>query len=166
MCRLNFKRNKNVKQIYFNENDNITEIASKLFEDKDDPRSSAYKRKLIRPKIDWISFISLLFLPLIILIFAILLSKHFYGFRIHIISLSVIVLTVYILVSTKKMIIFLILVYQRYAPESIRNKCRFEPSCSEYMILSINKYGLLKGLKKGIKRCKRCNINDGGYDYP
>lgn len=166
MCRLNFKRNKNVKQIYFNENDNITEIASKLFEDENEPRSSAYKRKLIRPNIDWTSFISLLFLPLIILIFAILLSKHFYGFRIHIISLSVIVLTVYILVATKKMIIFLILVYQRYAPENIRNKCRFEPSCSEYMILSINKYGLLKGLKKGIKRCKRCNINDGGYDYP
>lgn len=155
-----------MKQIYFNENDNITEIASKLFEDENDPRSSAYKRKLIRPKIDWISFISLLFLPLIILIFAILLSKHFYCFRIHIITLSVILLTVYILVATKRIIIFLILIYQRYAPESIRNKCRFEPSCSEYMILSINKYGLLKGLKNGIKRCKRCNINYGGYDYP
>lgn len=155
-----------MKQIYFNENDDITEIASKLFEDENDPRSNTYKRKLIRPKIDWRSFISLLFLPLIILFFTTFLLKHFYSFRTHIMSLSVILLTVYILVSTKKIIIFLILIYQRYAPESIRNKCRFEPSCSEYMILSINKYGLLKGLKKGIKRCKRCNINDGGYDYP
>nr|WP_242939936.1 membrane protein insertion efficiency factor YidD [Ruminococcus flavefaciens] len=64
------------------------------------------------------------------------------------------------------MIIFSIRVYQRYAPDSIRLKCRFEPSCSEYMIQSIQKYGLIKGLVRGMKRLSRCNIDGGGYDYP
>ncbi|NLZ46061.1 MAG: membrane protein insertion efficiency factor YidD [Clostridiales bacterium] len=52
------------------------------------------------------------------------------------------------------------------APESLRKQCRFKPSCSEYMILSIEKFGLLKGIIKGICRLKRCNINGGGFDFP
>jgi putative component of membrane protein insertase Oxa1/YidC/SpoIIIJ protein YidD len=35
------------------------------------------------------------------------------------------------------------------------------------MILSIEKYGVLKGLLKGIWRIIRCNpISKGGIDYP
>ena len=45
-------------------------------------------------------------------------------------------------------------------------KCRFEPSCSQYMILSLQKYGLWKGLAKGIDRLKRCRAKDGGFDEP
>lgn len=76
------------------------------------------------------------------------------------------VLMVYILLAIKRMFICAIKLYQKYAPDSLRNKCRFEPSCSEYMILAIEKYGLLKGLQKGICRLKRCNIDGGGYDFP
>ena len=155
-----------MKQIYFNEDDNITEIASKLFEDDSDPRSNSYKRKLIRPNINWTNFIGLLFLPFIILIAAFLLSKYFYSVKTDIMSLTIFFLVIYVLVTAKRFIIFLIRIYQRFAPDHVRNKCRFEPSCSEYMILSIEKYNLLKGIKKGSKRCKRCNVSDGGYDYP
>lgn len=35
-----------------------------------------------------------------------------------------------------------------------------------YMIMSLQKYGLIKGLKKGIDRLRRCNINDGDFDLP
>jgi putative membrane protein insertion efficiency factor len=35
--------------------------------------------------------------------------------------------------------------------------CPFEPSCSEYMVLSIQKYGSLQGCLKGLKRICRCN---------
>lgn len=34
------------------------------------------------------------------------------------------------------------------------------------MILAIEKYGLIKGLQKGICRLKRCNIDGGGFDFP
>jgi putative membrane protein insertion efficiency factor len=45
--------------------------------------------------------------------------------------------------------------------------CRFEPSCSRYMIGSLRKYGLFKGLARGIVRVSRCHPwHPGGYDPP
>ncbi len=66
----------------------------------------------------------------------------------------------------KKLIIGTIRTYQKIAPERIRNSCRFEPSCSEYMILSVNKFGIIKGVLKGFKRLQRCKPPYGGIDYP
>ena len=43
--------------------------------------------------------------------------------------------------------------------------CRFQPTCSEYSIQAIRKYGPIKGLIKTIWRLLRCNpFNKGGYD--
>jgi Uncharacterized conserved protein len=46
--------------------------------------------------------------------------------------------------------------------------CRYYPSCSEYMIRSINKYGIIKGLVKGINRIRKCNNTntDSCIDLP
>ena len=45
--------------------------------------------------------------------------------------------------------------------------CRFEPSCSRYMIEALRKYGLLKGLRKGTRRFLQCHPwHPGGYDPP
>ena len=45
--------------------------------------------------------------------------------------------------------------------------CRFEPSCSRYMVESIKKYGTWKGLGRGLRRVSRCHPwNPGGYDPP
>jgi len=45
--------------------------------------------------------------------------------------------------------------------------CRFQPSCSEYFILAVNKYGPFRGACKGIYRFCRCNPwHPGGYDPP
>jgi putative membrane protein insertion efficiency factor len=60
----------------------------------------------------------------------------------------------------------LILLYQKMAPKKLRDSCRFEPSCSNYMIIAINKYGVIKGINLGLKRLFRCHIPNGGYDYP
>lgn len=73
---------------------------------------------------------------------------------------------IYILICLKYILILAIKLYQRFAPISIRSKCRFEPSCSNYAIQCLEKYGLFVGIKKSIYRIKRCNISDGGYDYP
>jgi putative membrane protein insertion efficiency factor len=45
--------------------------------------------------------------------------------------------------------------------------CRFEPSCSEYFILAVQKYGPLRGACKGAWRICRCNpFCRGGFDPP
>jgi putative component of membrane protein insertase Oxa1/YidC/SpoIIIJ protein YidD len=72
-----------------------------------------------------------------------------------------------ILIVSKKAIIGLVRLYQRYAPERIRRKCIFKPTCSEYMILALEKYGLVKGLYKGIYRMFfRCKGFYYSVDYP
>lgn len=64
----------------------------------------------------------------------------------------------------KKVLIYLIRIYQ-IIPFIGHNMCRFSPSCSEYMAQAINKYGVKKGIKLGIKRIKRCKSHgDFGYD--
>ena len=44
-------------------------------------------------------------------------------------------------------------------------QCRFRPTCSDYAMAAFDKYGVLKGGWKTIKRLIRCNpFNSGGYD--
>lgn len=79
---------------------------------------------------------------------------------------ALVCLCVYTLARTPGIILWTIRVYQRYAPDDIRLACIYEPSCSEYMILSIQKYGVIKGIIKGIQRLERCHLPNGGTDYP
>jgi uncharacterized protein len=45
--------------------------------------------------------------------------------------------------------------------------CRFRPTCSQYFIEAVRKYGALKGTARGLWRICRCNPwNRGGYDPP
>jgi putative membrane protein insertion efficiency factor len=45
--------------------------------------------------------------------------------------------------------------------------CKFHPSCSEYFIEAVNKYGPFTGAFKGVYRVCRCNPwSRGGYDPP
>lgn len=56
--------------------------------------------------------------------------------------------------------------YRLVAPQRVRQSCRFEPSCSEYAILALQKYGFIKGWKLTFSRLKRCCPLNGGYDIP
>ena len=50
-------------------------------------------------------------------------------------------------------------------PFRSHSKCRFLPTCSDYGIEAINKYGSIKGSILTIKRIMRCNpLSKGGYD--
>lgn len=71
-----------------------------------------------------------------------------------------------VIVFAKHIVIFTIRLYQKFGPYEVRCRCLFIPNCSEYMILAIKKYGLFKGVKKGIDRFKRCHDPNGGEDYP
>ncbi|WP_425449236.1 membrane protein insertion efficiency factor YidD [Dethiothermospora halolimnae] len=66
----------------------------------------------------------------------------------------------------KKLVIILIKLYQKFiSPMKGRRTCRFYPSCSQYFISAVSKYGIIKGGLMGIKRILRCNpFNPGGYD--
>ena len=60
--------------------------------------------------------------------------------------------------------------YQKYIssikPKKV--KCKFHPTCSEYGIQAIKKYGIFKGIKKTVIRLKKCNPynRDSCIDYP
>lgn len=73
---------------------------------------------------------------------------------------------IYFVIFIKRALIWLVHVYQHYAPDRVRLKCVFEPSCSEYMILSIEKYGVIRGVAKGCLRLLRCHPPNGGKDEP
>jgi putative membrane protein insertion efficiency factor len=64
------------------------------------------------------------------------------------------------------LLILFVRLYQKLAPRRIRNSCRFQPTCSNYMILAIRKYGAIVGVRKGIDRILRCKVPNGGYDEP
>ncbi|MEI6853802.1 MAG: membrane protein insertion efficiency factor YidD [Bacteroidota bacterium] len=70
-----------------------------------------------------------------------------------------------IIVYLKYIMIWFVRIYQKYALSEVRLRCRFEPSCSEYAILAIQKYGPIHGGLKSIARLKRCKP-PGGIDFP
>ena len=70
-----------------------------------------------------------------------------------------------LLLTLKYIFIWFIRIYQRYAKSETRLRCCYTPSCSEYAILSLKKYGLIIGSIKAVKRLLRCGP-PGGIDYP
>ena len=67
----------------------------------------------------------------------------------------------------EKLLIAPIKLYRRFISPLKPACCRFYPSCSEYAILAVKKYGPFKGLIKAIWRILRCNpFSKGGIDFP
>lgn len=62
-------------------------------------------------------------------------------------------------------LILFILFYQKAISPFFPATCRFYPTCSEYCVQALRKYGPIKGVYLGIKRILRCHPgNPGGYD--
>jgi len=67
----------------------------------------------------------------------------------------------------KRLILKIIKFYQFFISPGLGHYCRFYPNCSQYLYLSIEKYGLGKGLWRGFVRVLKCNRwNKGGVDMP
>ena len=57
--------------------------------------------------------------------------------------------------------------YQFAVSPLLGRNCRFSPTCSEYFIQAVTKYGALRGGLRGLRRVCRCHPwNPGGFDPP
>lgn len=69
----------------------------------------------------------------------------------------------------KRLLIGMVRLYQKYFSK-YTNRCIYIPSCSQYCILAIQKYGIIKGLKKTKDRLNRCTMEYihlyGTEDWP
>nr|WP_330366901.1 membrane protein insertion efficiency factor YidD [Enterocloster clostridioformis] len=63
-------------------------------------------------------------------------------------------------------LILLVRGYQKFlSPLKVRTHCIYTPTCSQYAIEAIKKYGALKGAWLACKRILRCHpFAEGGYD--
>ena len=135
------------------------------------------KQKMIRPNVKIVRAIFLAVLLIVGLIFTtwgileLLALTEWYeyipipwGWQFTIVYILSLIISLLLLAKT--IAIFIIRIYQKYAPYEVRCTCLYIPNCSEYMILAIKKYGLIKGIKKGKSRLARCNEPNGGEDYP
>ncbi len=65
----------------------------------------------------------------------------------------------------KQCLILCIRFYQLFISPYTLPTCRYIPTCSEYAILAIEKYGVFRGSYRAIKRILRCHpFHPGGYD--
>ncbi|MFP3896753.1 MAG: membrane protein insertion efficiency factor YidD [Anaerolineales bacterium] len=66
---------------------------------------------------------------------------------------------------SKRLVLGVLRFYQRAISPTLPPSCRFQPTCSEYMIQAVQRYGILRGIFMGLKRLSRCHpFHEGGYD--
>ncbi|MDR5693773.1 MAG: membrane protein insertion efficiency factor YidD [Armatimonadota bacterium] len=55
--------------------------------------------------------------------------------------------------------------YQRFLSPYLPPSCRFYPSCSQYALEAVSKYGAIRGLWLALRRLLRCHpFHPGGFD--
>lgn len=70
-----------------------------------------------------------------------------------------------LIIDMKKLLIYMIKFYRKYISPMKRTKCPYFPTCSEYGLEAVSKYGALKGGLLSLWRILRCNpFSKGGYD--
>lgn len=65
----------------------------------------------------------------------------------------------------RKVVIATLGFYKRFLSPLLPSACRYRPTCSEYMIEAVDKYGVRRGLWMGTLRLLRCHpFHEGGFD--
>lgn len=66
-----------------------------------------------------------------------------------------------------RLIVWIVRIYQRSLSPLLGPNCRFQPTCSNYMLEAVRKYGAVSGFLRGTWRILRCHpFSKGGYDPP
>jgi uncharacterized protein len=65
----------------------------------------------------------------------------------------------------QKAVIATLRLYKQFVSPLLPSACRFSPTCSEYMIEAVDKYGAPRGIWLGLRRLLRCHpLHAGGFD--
>jgi len=65
----------------------------------------------------------------------------------------------------RKIFVLPIRFYQRFLSPFLPKRCRFYPSCSQYALEAILRYGIFRGAFLALRRLLRCGPwHPGGYD--
>lgn len=65
----------------------------------------------------------------------------------------------------KQIAIWLIKIYRLFISPLKPPTCRFMPTCSDYALQAIEKYGIFRGGNMAVRRILRCHpFHPGGYD--
>jgi putative component of membrane protein insertase Oxa1/YidC/SpoIIIJ protein YidD len=84
-----------------------------------------------------------------------------------VVMLCLTIICIEMLICFKYAVIGIVKLYQHYAPDEIRRRCLFMPTCSEYTIMAVRKYGCIVGLYKSFFRLfYRCSGIIYMIDYP
>ena len=69
------------------------------------------------------------------------------------------------MITPRRLLMWIIRVYQLAISPMLGPRCRFYPSCSCYAHTAIERYGVLRGGWLGLRRLLRCHpFREGGYD--
>ncbi len=67
--------------------------------------------------------------------------------------------------AMQKAVIATLRLYKRFVSPFLPSACRFSPTCSEYMLEAVDRYGVLRGVGMGLRRLLRCHpFHTGGFD--
>jgi len=65
----------------------------------------------------------------------------------------------------QRLVIGLLRFYKAYISRLLPSACRYYPTCSEYMIEAVKRYGAARGVWLGLRRLLRCHpFHAGGFD--
>jgi hypothetical protein len=65
----------------------------------------------------------------------------------------------------RKVVIATLGFYKRFLSPLLPSACRYRPTCSEYMLEAVGKYGVRRGVWMGTLRLLRCHpFHEGGFD--
>lgn len=65
----------------------------------------------------------------------------------------------------KRLLLRVLRFYQRFISPMTGPSCRYTPTCSQYAVDAVMRYGVLKGSWLAVKRVSRCHpLHHGGYD--
>lgn len=65
----------------------------------------------------------------------------------------------------RRFLVILIRGYQRFVSPALPASCRFHPSCSQYALEAVTRYGAFRGGWLAVRRLARCHpFHPGGFD--
>ncbi len=65
----------------------------------------------------------------------------------------------------RELVLVVLRFYKQWVSPLLPSACRFSPTCSEYMMQAVERYGAVRGVWLGLKRLAKCHpFHEGGFD--